>query len=652
MISLWMRAGFPIFAIENSVYDDDLFIKLARSIGNGHWLGHYDNATLVKGAFYPVFIAAAHAAHLPLKIAEQLVYIGASFIISNLVATRLPRGKALGTALFALLCLNPVLWYPDLARVLREGLYVGLSLGVLGLAAAASFPPARGSPSRAIVTGLLLGSTAGAFWTTREEGVWLVPAVAAVGAMGLARQWLSLPAGLRSPSCRWPGRLLASWLAAAAAFCAVVGLISALNLHRYGVFETVEVNGAAFRRGYGALTRIKPDQWQRYVVFPRDVRERAYAVSPAARELAPVLDGPVGQRWARERCEGSIEPCTGIHAGWFQWAFREAVAQAGHYASARTALAYYERLAAEIDAACAEGRLDCLPPRATLAQPFRWHYLGDAWQRAGATSAWLLGMGSDDRQLETSNVSRRTRDNIEDLAGPVIPDHPTRFVARGWVGAPGSAPSVHIRPRGLPHVDSRIDYAPAGDVEAAQPGLRATRFLIDTDCPPAACDVVLSGPDLPGVAIPLTAFAQHSMPLQGAVKVFVDEAATDTAFLARAKLGAFQASIAHRISRAYAAACRTLWPLACAGLLVTTAFRRRCDAPAVVYALAVGCAIAVACRIALVSYLDVTAIPFNPSYLAVASPFLIGFVTLGLYLGSVTLASLVRSRSGREPVPT
>jgi len=60
-----------------------------------------------------------------------------------------------------------------------------------------------------------------------------------------------------------------------------------------------------------------------------------------------------------------------ILAGWFLWAFRDAVAGAGYYSHGSYPADYYERLAGEINAACDEGALACYPPRHTLGPV--WH---------------------------------------------------------------------------------------------------------------------------------------------------------------------------------------------------------------------------------------------------------------------------------------
>ncbi len=647
LFDIWLRAGFPVHAIDNSNYDDDLFLRLARSIVRGQWLGRYDNTTLVKGPFYSLFIAAAFGLHLRLKLAEQVAYDAASALVAWVLITSLPRSgrhTLLGLGLYAALCLDPILWYAELGRVIREGLYISLSLGVFGLTAMISFPPAAIARRRAILSGAALGLVGGAYWITREEGVWLVPSLLAIVLIGLIRRRpvrLALPPGMPT-----------SGLAAASGFAAVILSVSALNDRHYGVFETNEVKSAAFEHAYGAISRIRPDHWQRYMVFPKDARARAYAASPAARELEPVLEGPFGQQWSRVTCARyGIRPCTGFHAGWWQWVFREAVAQAGHYTSAPEAASYYRRLAREIDAACAERRLDCLPPRATLAPPFRWHYVGDTWREAGRMVAMLLAMGGGDMTPQPSVGDRASLDAIEDLVGPVAPSSPTRFDARGWVAAPQGRPSIRVQPRGFGSDDTSVDLSPAGDVELAYPGLHAVRFTITTDCPPAACDLVLSAPGEPETSVALTALLGNTMPLHGTEKMLIDAASAQPAWPYSSRLQLLQARIAKPIVHAYALAMQALWPLAALGLLLAVAIGPRSGVPAVFYAMAIGSLAALACRIALLSYLQVTSIPATPLYLAPVTPFLILFVATGLVLGGASVSALLRGRHAANPPP-
>src|SRR6516164_9445113 len=121
-VSLWLRSAFPLTAMPVYKHDDQLFVRLAHYLAAGQWLGPYDNLTLAKGMFYPMFIAATFWLSVPLKIAEHLFYLFICGSAAGLV--RRASGNKLSLVLFALLAFNPVLWNYGFARVLRQGVYL------------------------------------------------------------------------------------------------------------------------------------------------------------------------------------------------------------------------------------------------------------------------------------------------------------------------------------------------------------------------------------------------------------------------------------------------------------------------------------------------------------------------------------------------
>ena len=177
LVSLWLRAGFPVYAPGDSTYDDMLFMKLAGYLGSGHWLGPYNDLTLAKGMFYPLFVLVAFVSAIPLKIAEHIVYLMASLLLSRVVTGR-SGNERLSIVLFASLAFNPVLWAASLARVVREGIYLSLGLAIVALVVAICFPRQdRVGRASSWKLPIAFGLVVAAFWLTREEGFWILPAI-------------------------------------------------------------------------------------------------------------------------------------------------------------------------------------------------------------------------------------------------------------------------------------------------------------------------------------------------------------------------------------------------------------------------------------------------------------------------------------------
>jgi hypothetical protein len=122
------------------------------------------------------------------------------------------------------------------------------------------------------------------------------------------------------------------------------------------------------------------------VVFPKDVRAKVYAISPATKELAPFFEGDAAKVWAEIGCKQHTNvPCDEVSSGWFMWALRQSAVRMGHHATATEARDYYSHIGFEIDEACDLGKLNCIGPRSTLVPPLRTHYLTDWIAPCGVT---------------------------------------------------------------------------------------------------------------------------------------------------------------------------------------------------------------------------------------------------------------------------
>lgn len=375
-ISLWLRMAFPIVAAGSAIHDDLLFVRWAAEIGMGNWLGEYNNLTHAKGIGYSLFLLLNHATGLPLKFTEHALYLATAAFFAVTIG-QLYHSRAATLVTFLLLAFFPTAWVGGAAgRVVREGLYISqalmlVTLGIRCFALHETATPAKQLREQ-LVPLVLLGVLAGWFWLTREEGIWLVPAMTV-----LVGYWLLRQTGWRE---RW--RFILGFLAVPAlAILLVVGTVNTINFAVYGVFRNNDFRSSDFQAGYGSLSRIKHEHWQKYVPFPKDAREKAYEMSAAARELKPFFEGPGGQMWLNITCSQPMAlPCNEIQSGWLMWAVRDAVANAGHYVNAGEAKHFYRRLAKEIDEGCRQRPGDCLPARTTMVPPWHEGYAADTFQ--------------------------------------------------------------------------------------------------------------------------------------------------------------------------------------------------------------------------------------------------------------------------------
>ena len=359
-LKLWLVAAQPVVAHGNASFDDRLYLALAEQVLKGNWLGPYSQFTLMKGPMYSLFIAGTFLSAVPLPIAQHLLYLlGCILLVLALRPCFDASWQAFGT--FTLLWWQPMS-YVEL-DIVRQNIYTPLTLLLFaGLCALQTRRAAR--VYIRLAWGALLGTAAAAFYLTREEGIWILPATALL--IGISA-WNSWRAGERLRP------LVAS--AGTATICATAILVTVctLNYRYYGWFGTVEFRAREFRSAYGALQRPVPFEQIPYVPVTRDVRLKLYQVSQSFAELKPCLEGPIGLEWANysDFLTGRPGEELQIGGGSFIWALRDCVIASGHGNSAREALDFYRSLGAEINRACDEGRITPARTRRDTMMP-RW----------------------------------------------------------------------------------------------------------------------------------------------------------------------------------------------------------------------------------------------------------------------------------------
>ena len=365
LLKVWLTRGQTVFAIGPASIDDRLFLRLGNSILNGEWLGTYDNLTLVKGPFYPMWVAGVSAMGVPLRLAEQLAYAGACALLIHAIAPIL-RPLWARTSLYLLLLWNPMTYeMPTLGRVLRQNIYTPLAIVIF--AALIALYARRDAPwKRLLPWACTLGLSLSAFWLTREESIWIAPSVIVLMGTALWGAWRSG----HTPQLRL---MLTAF--GTSALLAVIPILTvcALNAHYYKWFGTVEYRAAEFHSAYGALLRVRVGPEIHRVPVTREAREAIYAVSPAFAELRPFLEGELGATWSRISQGFTNIPAEErqIAGGWFMWCLRDAVTAAGHTHNAGESMAFFQRIADEVNQACDEGRLPSGPRRSGFLPPWR-----------------------------------------------------------------------------------------------------------------------------------------------------------------------------------------------------------------------------------------------------------------------------------------
>ena len=342
--------------------DDGLYLRQAVNILNGTWLGSYDELTLAKAPGFPLFLAANFLSGIPLHLTQGLLYTLGALLFCLALRPVIKRPWIL-LLLFAIIQFEPIGLLP--MRVLREPLYSSLTLMTLAGALALSLRVDHVEKPIG-QWALLYGSSLGLFWITREEGLWLVPALV------LPALLLVFKAIRRSSDRQIRRRVVLSLFGPPLIAGTIVGSVALCNFFVYGVFLINDQGAGPFPRAMeGLQSLLHPDVLPR-VHLPKTARRQVYDLSPRFRELEPYLETP---GWYRAGCRRDGFPCDDVNAGWLPWAIRHAAADAGHHRSARDAHNFFLALNADVEHACAEGRLTCGPRGFGLMPPLaKWDW--------------------------------------------------------------------------------------------------------------------------------------------------------------------------------------------------------------------------------------------------------------------------------------
>jgi hypothetical protein len=420
LFDLWLIADQEIAAGESPA-DDAWFLQKGKC---GYWFDDgYSQMSFIKEPVYPLFVWACYNLGLPLRLMAEAAYLAAAGFLAWCLVYRQTRA-GIGLLVFAVIALHPLHLHP-FQRTIYSTLYPSLlmvTMGALFLQVKLRDEPGRWR--RWLLSGLALGL----LWNLRPERPLVLLLVVFFLVASVFGEWRRRPT-LAGRLRGWVGE----WVVPLAILTAITLGIMSANYARWGVFGINDLQSPGFSAAYRALASIKPEKPLRHVVVTREARERAYAVSPSFRELRPFLEGDLGAGWAANGNGVYNLPPGEIASGWFIYALRDAAALAGHYTSAQDSESFYRRIAQEIDAAAAEGRLETrwVPP---FAVDPSWATYQDQLIPSWRALWWWCFSGTDVGQIPDVAEGETLQDfNLIGHRRWIAHDLPMQSHVRGWI---------------------------------------------------------------------------------------------------------------------------------------------------------------------------------------------------------------------------
>jgi hypothetical protein len=376
-VSIALRVNSPAFLAADWGFDDAHYAKLASRLLDGQWLGPYDQLTLSKGPGYPLFIAGAYKAHIPLKLAEHMVHLLAAATVGAALA-KVSRSRLLGVAAYGAIALDPAYLGRWSSGITRDAFYGSLSLLLVGatLLFLAYVPGLvrRGAWAVPLIlaAGVALGLMAGAYYITRDERSWLAPALLAAAVAGVA-SWA------REGKVRvWHGgAVVLAVLVAGSSFVWSIDQVASRNQAAYGTRVISDLAEGEIARAYIEWQRVDAGEPEPLVTVNAEQREAVYEISPAAAQLEGHLKGD-GTHWMGPDCAPPVPDRCEYTGGYFAWAIREAARVTGHMTTGGEAQLFFGQMADEIaegcdtELRCVDAGIASMPPLAHIETSRIW----------------------------------------------------------------------------------------------------------------------------------------------------------------------------------------------------------------------------------------------------------------------------------------
>ncbi len=343
---LFLMRNVKLYAITNAAADDELMVTLAENILQGRWLGIYDQFTLVKGAFFPVFLAAGKILNIDYISWVQIWYALACIFAVRAVKPLIQK-EAVLYILFVILFFHPIMsTWTVVQRVYRNSVTQAQVLFVFG-GYIGAFVRGKDGIRTQIKWLLAAGLGLASIWLCREDGMWIVPFAVIAGCVIAASGWKKSRVRYGVLSIV---PLVILW--------GSIQIVSVMNYVVYGCYTDNELNKGAFSDTMRNLYSIDLDTEElEYADISRAKLEKVYEISPAMAEIEEELEELMDSWSQNTGHKRENKEAKEVENGWFFWVLRDAAAAKGYYASSDTANEFFYRVSDEIEQAMAEGKI-------------------------------------------------------------------------------------------------------------------------------------------------------------------------------------------------------------------------------------------------------------------------------------------------------
>lgn len=344
ILKVLLTFRLPISITADQMYDDQLLYNYTESILDGHWLGVYNNMTLVKGISYPIFLVICNRLMIPYTIGLSLLSIGGAAAFTQAIKKKLPN-ENIRYIIYLLLIYAPV-HFTDLIsqRSYRMAIIPDVVLLVFSFMLG-MFWRKEESAKVLLPWSVGAGISLAFFWYIREDSIWIAPFVGTIMALMILYFIFILKERKKL--------LLKSLITLIPVGCVIMATlgIGMMNRHYYGMFTINERSGTECGKMMSYLFSVEDTNKPDDVWISHDTVEKAMSVSPTLATVRKDLEGRM-KEWEQDG-----KKYAPIKGDLMVWVIREAVQKYGYYNDPITTNDFYRKVNQELKAAFDNGSL-------------------------------------------------------------------------------------------------------------------------------------------------------------------------------------------------------------------------------------------------------------------------------------------------------
>lgn len=351
-LRILLALKIPLYGLGAAMHDDFLLVNYADDLQNSNWLGtEYTNMTLSKGISFSFFLYICRLLFLPYPLGLVLLWILA--VLTLIIAVKdVVKDKAALLLMYLFLLYSPVTFAKDFFQRIYRMAVIPAAVLLVAACLIGLFFRRNEKISVQVRWALGAGISLSFFWYIREDSIWLLPFV--LGALLCSAVGGIL---LQHESRKNAIKKILVYILPIVLLVLTNNMISLLNYKHYGIYTVSDRIDTYFSKVMSTMLKVENENYtgpDDKLWISKSQIEKMVEVCPTLKKLEPQIEQIYNSGWCSQESEIQGE----IQGDLIFWAFRDAVAWAGHYESAAETDQFYKAIYEELEEALNEGKLE------------------------------------------------------------------------------------------------------------------------------------------------------------------------------------------------------------------------------------------------------------------------------------------------------